>query len=258
VKIRRPEEKSGGKAITRAELLWYGTKAILAKSRPKFGAYLRSFYQSASWPYTEAFQFKGSPTGSADRSLFETADRCREGADQAREEGFTEEAAVLYITGARLSHRAYSIAQMMENWPYTKPQMMGIMLGAFEGLGAICTLPDDDAEYWQDRLAEAVAPLFGFVVVFGYQGMDHVRALHAVFDVAQVVKNLLPCRPEAKLTPMRLGDYYPGSEDRIHASLAHLEILGQHFTGSALCSDRVAAFQGDRTLITDKEPKLSS
>ena len=224
MKIRRPEEKSGGKAITLEEMARYGAAAMQARSDPAARASMRDFYQTAAWLYTESFQAKVGSSGQVDPG-FDSAQRCTISGGEADDQGFVEEAASLFITAARLIHRASMVARVLGNSRYTSREMKGILLVGFLSLARARALPDDDAFYWQDRLGEVAAALFETVGAFDYRGNEQQQASFAVTHVARVLADLAPYRAGADLAPLTMAGFYRGGVARLHASLAHLQIL---------------------------------
>src|SRR5262249_44505549 len=203
MKIRRPEEESGGDALTGAELSRCVAEAAQARSSSPAGrAAMRSFYQAAAWFYTESFQLMISTPHHPDVK-FDSASHCAESAIEAADAGFAEEAAALTITAARLAHRAYSLSLILSGSDcashYTGVERKEILLTAFLSLSLVQVLPGDDAEYWQDRLAEVAAALFAHVGAFDYRGERQHQAAVAVEHVAKVIADLAPYRPSADL-----------------------------------------------------------
>lgn len=232
-KIRRPDEKSGGDRLTEEELARHEKNWLLARDNPDSRRTLRDFYQRCPWVYTELFQVIGVGSTENFDHGYSIAHCCHASAEEARGAGFLEESAALFITSARLTFRSYSVTNIFRKSSYSGYQLKGFLLTVFEGMGMIRVLPEDDHEYWEDRLAETTGAIFPNVAAFPFQGLEQIKAISSFFYVAQVFKNLVPNRPNSTLTPMTLADFDIGGEARIIASLAHLEVLAD-FSEDAL------------------------
>ncbi len=158
-------------------------------------------------------------------------------AECAQASGYWEEAGALFITSARLVHRAFSVQMITQDESVPYKEMQRLMLGAFAGLAEVRGLPSDDSTYWQDRLSEVVAALLGPAAAFPHDGLEMITAHLSLARVAQVLSEV-PYRSDADVHPMKVAHYYLGGPARVHAALAHVELLGQH-SQSAL--DRLEA-----------------
>jgi CHAT domain-containing protein len=181
----------------------------------------RSVYAGQSWYCTVMLEQHVHATRRA-APAFEAAASCLAGGEAASALGFAEEAGALHVTAARLVHEALSTRVLLESSEPPEAEWRAALLAAFEGLGSIRALPDDDEAYWRDRLAEAAAALAPFVIGYPY---PEERAREAVRRVAQVVKELAAYRADAVLRPLKLAHFYPGGPARIQACLGHLECL---------------------------------
>lgn len=241
--ILRPDENTKP-SIT--SLLRHGIQFKLLCLVPFTARFQRGFFRRAPSIFTYGasakigiskthFEFVPAILGSSKNSRFF--------ADFASELGFFEEAAALYITSARLSSAAMDWFYKIEGKGATVPQMKAEQLYAFEGLGKIRALPEDDLDYWQDRLAQSCAALLPDIAAFPHKGEKAISAILALEYVAQVIRNLIPLRINKQLTPLPIAHFYLGGHARIYTALAHTEVIAG-FAESAI--GRISA------LLTEK------
>jgi hypothetical protein len=225
LKVVRPENDHPKPDLSFGELARHALGMFLARFLLKTRLPLRWFFRQCPRTFTEGQKLKFSVTKDPN-DLIHSVRLAREMAERAEARGYFEESGALYVTSARLLHQAQSFLLILNNKTFSPPDMNRIFLEMYHGLGAIRALPSDDADYWQDRLTEALAALLPFVAAYPHEGMERLSAILAIAKAARVAE-LVPYRADSSVTPMKLSYAYMGGPARVHAAVAHLEVLGQ-------------------------------
>lgn len=193
---------------------------------------LRWYYKRAPYAFYISQQLKFI----AGRNITETVEQilisCNRAAltaDKARSLGYRPEAGALYITQAWLYLSAFrSIFTLpdQEN-EFSKSEILVVLIDSFSYLAKIEELPANENLYWQDRLAEVTARLFEHLAPFPHSFPSSFHLAAAIPKVAVIVSHFIQYRKDAQVNPLPFGQFYMGGPLRIHALLAHLEVLGE-------------------------------
>lgn len=225
--IARPEHGGSERTLGLGELARHVLGMFLARFPLSTSLPLRWFFRRCPRVFTEGQTLKFSVTKDP-KDLIHSVRLAFEMAERAGARGYFEESSALYITSARLLYGAQSSLLILGDETFSVSDRNRMFLEIFHGLGNIRALPSDDMEYWQDRLIEVLAALLPHIAAYPHQGMERLSAFHAVAKAARTAE-LAPHRANSDVAPLRLSYAYMGGPARVHAAVAHLEVLGQRY-----------------------------
>lgn len=142
----------------------------------------------------------------------------------AERKGLPDEAGALWITHAWLLFTIFDAEVMLGAVERPVDETNEEFLRAFLALSRLERLPEDDSDFWRDRLAQIVAALLPYVGAFDHTPALQATVREALVRVGRMVSVLAPHESLGTVTPRQLAHYYEGPA-YVHRALIRLELL---------------------------------